>query len=127
MQRGGEREQLSRMRQSLEQLTQELRELLPVFADRLPMLKGTVYEQRRKCGKPSCGCATGELHSTMLLSRSEAGRTKLISIPKGYRKEWQVLTRRYQRFRRARARLGQIYRKMLWLIDELEASRRQEP
>lgn len=127
MQSEEERERLSRIRQSLEQLAQEIRELVPLFADRLPLLKGTVYEQRRKCGKSTCGCATGELHSTRLLSRSEAGRTKLISIPEGYRKEWQVLTRRYQRFRRARARLGQIYRRMLWLVDELEAARRQEP
>jgi Family of unknown function (DUF6788) len=127
MQKEDERHRLSRIRQSLEQLAQEMRELLPVFTDRLPMLKGTVYEQRRKCGKPTCGCARGELHSTMLLSRSEGGRTQLISIPEGYVKEWQVLTRRYQRFRRARARLGQIYRKTLSLIDELEAARRQEP
>ena len=41
--------------------------------------------------------------------------------------ELQVLTERYQRFRRARARLGQIYQKMISLLDELEAARRREP
>lgn len=127
MQSQDERAGLSRIRQSLEQMAQEVGQLLPVFTDRAPMLKGTVYEQRRKCGKPTCGCATGKPHGTMSLSRSDRGRTKLIAIPEGYLKEWQVLTRRYQRFRRARARLGQIHKRMLSLIDELERARRQEP
>jgi hypothetical protein len=127
MQNQNERARISRIRQSLDQMAEEIGELLPVFAERRPMLKGTVYEQRRKCGKPNCGCATGKPHGTMLLSWSERGRTKLIAIPEGYLKEWQVLTRRYQRFRRARARLGQIHKRMLALIDELEQARRQEP
>ena len=122
-----DRERLSRIRQSLDRLAREIQGLLPVFTDRGPMLKGTVYAQRRKCGKPRCGCASGEPHGTMMLSRSEEGRTTLVAIPDGCLKEWQVLTRRYQRFRRARARLGQIYKTMLSLLDQLEAARRREP
>lgn len=122
-----DRDRLSRIRQSLDQLAQEIHKLLPVFTDRARMIKGTVYEQRRKCGKPTCGCAAGELHGTMMLSRSEQGRTKLVVIPEGHLKDWQVLTGRYQRFRRARARLGQIYKTMVSLIDDLEAARRKEP
>jgi len=89
-------------------------------------MRGTVYEQKRKCGKPGCRCATGEPHSSMILSRSEQGRTKLAVIPSGHLKDFQVLTERYQRFRRARARLGQIYKTMVSLIDQLEESRRRE-
>jgi len=63
----------------------------------------------------------------MILSRSQEGRTRLISIPEERLVELQVLTERYQRSRHARARLGQIYQKMISLIDELEAARRQEP
>lgn len=122
-----DRDRLSRMRQSLRELAREIEQLIPIFADSHPLVKGTVYEQRRKCGKPSCRCATGELHGSMILSRSEEGRTKLIGIPTGYLKDLQVLTERYQRFRRARARLGQIYKKMVSLIDRLEAARRREP
>jgi hypothetical protein len=122
-----ERDRLSRLRQSLPRLAQEIVELVPVLMERQPLVKGTVYQQRRKCGKPNCACATGDPHRTMILSRSEEGRTRLVSIPQGRLVELQVLTERYQRFRRARARLGQIYQKMLWLIDELEAARRQEP
>jgi hypothetical protein len=122
-----ERDRLSRTRQTLTRLAQEIVELVPMFMQRGPMVKGTVYEQRRKCGKPNCACATGKPHSTMILSRSQEGRTRLVSIPEGRLAELQVLTERYQRFRRARARLGLIYQKMISLIDELEAARRQKP
>jgi hypothetical protein len=122
-----ERDRLSRTRQTLTRLAQEIVELVPVLMQRGPMVKGTVYQQRRKCGKPNCACATGEPHRTMILSRSQEGRTRLVSIAEGRLVDLQVLTERYQRFRRARARLGQIYQKMLSLIDELEAARRQEP
>ena len=121
-----EADRLSRIRQSLSQLAEEIHALLPAFIDRRPMIKGTVYEQRRKCGKPNCYCAGGEPHSSMMLSRSEQGRTKLMTISAGELKDFQVLTERYQKFRRARARLGQIYKAMIRLIDELEESRRKE-
>jgi hypothetical protein len=122
-----DRDRLSRMRQSLVELAQEIDRLVAVFAERHPFVKGTVYEQRRKCGKPNCHCVTGELHTSMMLSRSEEGRTKLRTIPRGHLKDLQVLTERYQRFRQTRARLGQIYRKMLSLIDQLERARLREP
>lgn len=121
-----ESDRLSRIRQSLSQLAEEIPALLPAFTDRLPMIKGTVYEQRRKCGKPNCYCATGEPHRSMMLSRSEQGRTKLMTIASGQLRDVQVLTERYQKFRRARARLGQIYKTMVRLIDELEKARRKE-
>lgn len=121
------RDRLSRIRQSLHELAKEIEQLIPVFAERYALVKGTVYEQRRKCGKPSCRCATGEPHCSMILSRSEAGRTRLMAIRSGHLKDLQLLTERYQRFRRARARLGQIYKKMVSLIDQLEEARRREP
>jgi hypothetical protein len=122
-----ERDRLSRMRQSLHDLAKEIEQLVPVFAERDPLVKGTVYAQRRKCGKPTCHCATGEPHTSMTLSRSEDGRTRLMTIRPGHLKELQLLTERYQRLRRARARLGQIYKKMLSLIDQLEKARLREP
>lgn len=120
-------DRLSRIRQSLAQLAEEIHGLLPAFTDRRPMIKGTVYEQRRKCGKPTCCCTTGKPHASMMLSRSEQGRTKLMTIPSGELKDLQVLTERYQKFRRARARLGRIYKTMVKLIDQLEEARRKEP
>ena len=123
----GDRDRLSRMRQSLHDLAREIERVVLVFAERDVLVKGSVYEQRRKCGKPTCHCANGELHSSMILSRSEDGRTRLMAVRPGHLKDLQLLTERYQRYRRARARLGRIYQTMISLIDRLEESRRREP
>jgi hypothetical protein len=121
-----ERERFSRLRQTLLQLAGEIEGLVkPLFSDR-PVMKGTVYELKRKCGKPGCKCARGELHTRMVLSASEGGKTRLQVIPHGSLGEVQEKVRRYQEFRRVRARLGEIYRKMLTVIDEMEAMRREE-
>jgi len=121
------RDRLRRTRQTIVRLAQEISELVPVLLESQPIVKGIVYEHRRKCGKPNCACATGEPHNSMILSRSEEGRTRLIKIPEGMLVDLKILTGRYQRFRRARARLGQIYKKMVSLLDQLEKARRQEP
>jgi hypothetical protein len=119
--------QLSRIRQALVQLRDELGLLLEVFLARDPLVKGSVYTLRRQCGKPTCACARGDLHGSVVLSWSEAGRTRLRSLPPGRRGDVRAAARRYQRFRRARARLVKLHAQMLRLIDALEAGRREAP
>src|SRR3990170_8480446 len=107
------REKFSRLRQSLLQLVSEMKRLVePFFSDR-PVIKGTAYELRRRCGKPGCKCAQGELHARMVVSASEKGKTRLRVIPRGFLVEVQQKVRRYQELRRARARLVEIHREML--------------
>jgi hypothetical protein len=121
-----DRQRFSQLRQTLLQLANEIRGLVePVFSDR-PVIKGTVYELKRRCGKPGCKCARGELHARMVVSASEGGKTRLQVIPKGFLVEVQGKVRRYQELRRVRARLGEIYRKMLEVMDQMEAMRREE-
>ena len=121
------REKFSRLRQSLRHLVDEMKRLVePFFSDR-PVIKGTVYELRRRCGKPGCKCAQGELHGRMVVSASERGRTRLRVIPQGFLVEVQSKVRRYQELRRARSRLVEIHRKMLQVLDEMEGIRREEP
>ena len=126
IQKKAAREKFSRHRQTLLHLTDEIKGLVgPVFSD-LPMIRGTVYELKRRCGKPGCKCTRGELHSRMVVSASERGKTRLQVIPQGFLSEVQTKVRRYQELRRVRARLGEIYRKMLKVMDEMEAMRREE-
>jgi hypothetical protein len=123
--RGG-REKFSRMRQSLPRLLRQMRGLVnPFFSDR-PVIKGTVYELRRRCGKPGCKCARGELHARMVVSASEKGKTRLRVIPRGFLGEVQEKVRRYQELRRVRARLVAIHREILKILDGMEAMRREE-
>lgn len=121
------RHQLSRLRKSLAELTSELRGLVRILADRQPMVKGSVYRMERKCGKPNCRCAIGKPHSSMVLSWSEGGRTRLLSVPEQKLDELKRLTETYQRFRRARARLVQLHNKMLDVVNRIEEARRREP
>jgi hypothetical protein len=126
IQNKGDREKFSQLRQTLLRLASEIKGLVePLFSDR-PVIKGTVYELKRRCGKPGCKCARGELHGRMVVSASEGGKTRLQVIPHGWVVEVQAKVRRYQELRRVRARLGEIYRKMLWVMDQMEAMRREE-
>lgn len=119
----------SRLRQALQRLRKELALLHKVFCAREAITRGSVYELRRKCGKPSCRCCAGgtELHSCMVISWTERGRKRLRAIPKEQQAELVALTARYQRFRRARTRLLEVHAKTLAIIDKLEAARRKEP
>jgi hypothetical protein len=44
------------------------------------VLPGSLITLRRKCGKPSCHCASGLAHETPALSYSVAGRTKMLTL-----------------------------------------------
>jgi hypothetical protein len=116
----------SQLRQSLAALAHEIRQIVePFFSDK-PVIKGSVYELKTKCGKPGCKCAKGQLHPRMVLSASEKGKTKLRAIPRGFLVEVKTKVRCYQELRGARARLVEVHKKILKVMDEMEAMRREE-
>ena len=116
----------SQLRQSLGRLANEIRQIVePFFSDK-PVIKGSVYELKTKCGKPGCKCAQGQLHYRMVLSASEKGKTKLRAIPHGFFVEVQTKVGRYQELRRVRVRLIELHKKMLQVMDEMEVTRREE-
>lgn len=121
-----DRYKFSQLRHSLRSLAEEIRQLIDPFFSDTPLIKGSVYQLKRKCGKPGCRCVQGQLHSRMVLSASEKGNTKLRVIPRGFLVETQIKVRRYQELRRARARLVEVHKKMLQVMDQMEAIRRQE-
>lgn len=44
------------------------------------MVRGTILQLRRRCGKPQCHCAEGEPHVSWALSYSEKGRTHMVVV-----------------------------------------------
>jgi hypothetical protein len=75
------------------------RTLRPLQRDS-PMVQGSFYLLRRKCGKPNCHCAAGQLHASWVLTRSEAGKDRIYSVPKDQRaqvRRW-ALERNFQWF-----------------------------
>lgn len=123
--------ELSQLRKGLIDLYRgSLNDLGPFLSDR-PMVKGTVYPLRRKCAKPSCRCARGERHETMVLTASIGGKTRLWTITEDRLDEIRQRTEQYRQFRRARARFlkecGKRQAEMLRLIDAIEKARTRQP
>ena len=108
------------------EVAESLRELIKPFFSSKPVIKGSVYELKRKCGKPGCKCTKDQLHHSMVLSSSEKGKTRLKVIPHGFLLEVKSKVQRYQKLRLSRRRLGEVHHKMLEVIDEMEAIRREE-
>jgi hypothetical protein len=70
------------------------------------LMRGTVYEPERKCGRASCACATGgPRHRTVRLNVTLGGRTRTRYVRHGERAAIEAMVAAYQR---------------LWaLVDEL--------
>jgi len=117
----------SRLRQTLRNLIRELEASLEVAFRRSPLVKGNVYELARKCGKPNCICTRGQLHRSMVLSWSEGGKSRLFSIPPERVGELKEKSEEYLRVRRARARVSEICREIIAVLDQMEKLRREEP
>jgi len=121
-----DKKKFSQLRQSLANLANEINQIIEPFLSDKPLIKGSVYELKTKCGKPGCKCTKGELHKRMVVSASEKGKTKLRVIPIGSLVEVQRKVGRYQKLRKARARLVEVNKKMLQVMDEMEAMRREQ-
>ena len=117
----------SQLRKQIQQGQRELTELLRVVMQRPPLIRGSVYTLRRKCGKAVCRCQEGHLHASWVLSVPEKGAKRMRAVPKGKRLKWQQMTERYRRFRRARARLVKLFAEVIKRVDELERERTVPP
>jgi hypothetical protein len=118
-------QRLSSLRSQLTQALQQLPGLLAECFGREPLLPGSLYTLRRKCGKPNCRCTRGELHESTALSYRGEGRPRNISPPPEQIDTLRTITGSYRRVRQARAKLVRWQRQLLVLVDELEAARVQ--
>lgn len=116
---------VSRLRQELWRLYRALARTLRALQRDAPMVQGSLYLLRRKCGNPSCRCARGELHPAWVLTRSEAGKHRLYTVPADQRGRLRPLTREYRRWQRTRALLVKQFARLLALIDQLADHRLQ--
>jgi len=122
-------EKASRQRSLLGKLGVQYGRLLRGVLSLRELLKGSVYELRTRCGKPSCHCAApeGPRHSTRVLSWSHAGKTRLRSLSASDFVKLRRLTENYRRFRQVRARLVKLHRQILLTLDQLEQALQLPP
>jgi hypothetical protein len=87
------------------------------------MIQGSFYLLRRKCGKSNCRCASGHLHSSYVLTRSEGGQDRIYSVPKQERAQVRREAAEYRRYQRARALWVKRQAQILALADEIAQHR----
>ena len=119
----------SRLRQALQALLHDYQRQLHALLPLRQLVKGSVYDLRTRCGKPSCHCASdqGPLHTSTVISWSEHGKTRLRTLPPGELAHFRQWTENYRRFRNARAALVKLHRRILDHIDGLEAALQLPP
>lgn len=83
------------------------------------MVQGSFYLLRRKCGKPNCRCAQGQLHTSWVITRSEQGQDRIYSVAKEARGRLRPLTQEYRRYQRARAVLVKRHLELLQRVDRI--------
>lgn len=118
-------QRLSSLRSQLRQAQQLLPSLLePCFA-REPLLPGSLYTLRRKCGKPTCHCSRGELHESTVLSYRGQGKPRNLATTPEHLPALRDMTDHYRRCRQARAQLVRWQQQLLNIVDALQAARVQ--
>ncbi len=113
----------SRARQMLRENEQRRDQQLEVLLNSGAMIAGSLVTVGRKCGKPTCRCASGdpeERHPTKYLSRSERGRTRNTYVRKRDEVDVAAKAGRYRQFRRARAELMKLAEQTARIADELQ-------
>jgi len=115
--------QSSRARQRIAQLVQQRESAERVLLGRQDLLKGTVTEVQRMCGKPGCKCTKGDKHVCYQLSQSVEGRTRTRNVPRKLLEKVRLLTDEYRRFRQARAAWVRLNAQIIELINQLESIR----
>ncbi len=119
----------SRLRQALKTLLDDYHRQVDTLLSLRQLVKGSVYDLRTRCGKPSCHCASeeGPLHTSPVISWSEHGKTRLRTLPPGELSRFRQLAENYRRFRQARAALVKLHRRIVSHIDRLETALQLPP
>lgn len=126
---GGDGAAASRERQLLERLSADYARHVRELLRHRESIKGSVYEMLTCCGNPSCHCAKpdGARHPATVLSWSEAGKTRIRSLPKTGRARIRRLTENYRHLRQSRASLVKLHQQVLAAVDRLEQALRLPP
>jgi len=113
----------SKLRQQLWRALAALGRVLRQLYRSEPMVQGSFYRLRRKCGKLNCRCASGQLHGIWVLIRSEVGKDRLYTVFPDQRARVRQWAAEYRRYQRARAALVKRHQHLLSLVDQMAEQR----
>jgi hypothetical protein len=109
----------SHLRQKIRRLDSRRRGLLERVLRPGPMVVGSLYQMKRKCGKPGCKCTRGQPHASWYLSRAKQGRTKLHYIGKIVPDRLAKRVRRYRRHQKLLAEIRKIDTEISQYLNQL--------
>lgn len=106
-------------RQRIGEWLQELARLAKVLQGHAPLVRGSFYRFRRKCGKAGCRCVRGELHHGQAFAVREGGRSRTVPLTGLDRAKLVKGVGVYRGVRRARAEMVQALARLLAQVDRL--------
>ncbi len=107
----------TKIEKKLKKLDGQRSRLLEQILGQGKMVRGSLYEMRRRCGKPNCRCARGELHASWYLSRAIEGRTRLTYVGSSVPKSLSERVSRYQRYQKLLARIRKMDREISSILN----------
>ena len=84
-----------------------------------PMIRGSVYARRRRCGKPRCRCVRGHPHRDRVLAIRCAGRMSVRGLDPTADAAVEQAVAAWHGFRRQRGELVAACRGLLLAVDRL--------
>lgn len=87
------------------------------------MIRGSLYELKRRCGNPRCRCARGEEHIGKYLSLPTEGKTKLTYVR---RKDLEWVSEQagsYRKYQKSLAEIRKINEEIFYVLTTMRKSK----
>jgi len=114
------REKASHLRQEIVRVQGEMATHLESILRRRALLRGSLYEWKRKCGARNCRCKRGDLHSSWMLSYREGGKVRKVTVAEEALASYQAAAQAQRAFRSDREGVLKGQAKIRELMRELE-------
>lgn len=100
-------------RSSLPAYERRRRSRLAQLAHQHRFLRGTLSLRSRRCGKPNCRCARGQLHVSLYVVQSHDGKLRQVCIPKAWEERVREAIRNHQELQRLVEEISELEWKRL--------------
>ena len=84
------------------------KQILNYLSKTTDMMKGSLAESYRSCGKKGCKCQRGELHRGYFFSFSAKGKQNMFYVPKKYYNKMKKLTNNWKHHKKLLEELTDI-------------------
>ena len=85
----------------------QLRSAINKLLSQQGVIHGTLIARKRVCGKANCRCAKGQLHESLYLVVTEAGKSRQMYVPR----QWETAVRQWiEQYTQARRLMDDLSR-----------------